>query len=267
VAAEAIDAARGLHDLTRWSWTGVGPDRRALDCRSQCVTVGQQPYVLTLLSDVTEATALRQKRDQMTRDLHDGLGQDLTGLSLMLRNLERSLAPEDAAHRETVESMMSIVRQMLDDTRAIAQGGMPSRMPLSQLAVALDQLARRSASRSGIDVQCITDVAAALPASEAIGTNLYRIAQEATTNALRHAGATHIRIMFDASAGTLQLTIDDDGCGFDPLTAGHDGTGLANMRNRAAAIGAQLDVVATPGRGTRISCQLDMVREPAPSTR
>jgi PAS domain S-box-containing protein len=267
VAAEAIDAARGLHDLTRWSWTGVGPERRALDCRSQCVTVGQQPFVLTLLTDVTEATALRQKRDQMTRDLHDGLGQDLTGLSLMLRNLERSLAPELAVQREAVESMQSIVRQMLDDTRAIAQGGMPSRMPLSQLPVALDQLARRSAARAGIDVQCICDVTAALPASEAIGTNLYRIAQEATTNALRHAGATHIRIMFNAAASTLRLTIDDDGCGFDPLTSQHDGAGLANMRNRAAAIGAQLEIVATPGRGTRISCQLDVVREPAPSTR
>lgn len=267
VAADAIETARGLREPTRWSWTAVGPERRTLECRSQGVTVGQQPFVLTLLSDVTEETRLRHERDQMTRDLHDGLGQDLTGLSLMLRNLERSLGPEQAVQRDAVDSMLSIVRQMLDDTRAIAQGGMPSRIPLSQLPVALDQLARRCASRAGIDVRCMTDVTAALPASEAIGTNLYRIAQEATTNALRHAGASNIRIRFSAAVGTLQLTIDDDGCGFDPLATAHCGAGLANMRNRAAAIGAQFEVVAAPGRGTRIDCQLDTVTEPAPSSR
>jgi signal transduction histidine kinase len=266
VAAEAIDTARGLRDMARWGWTEVGPEGRVLDCRSQVVTVGQQPFVLTLLSDVTEATRLRQKRDQMTRDLHDGLGQDLTGLSLMLRHLERTLAPEQPAQRDTVESMLSIVRQMLDDTRAIAQGGTPSRIPLSQLPVALDQLARRSAARAGIDVQCRSTVTAALPASEAIGTNLYRIAQEATTNALRHAGAAHIRIEFDAVGALLQLTIDDDGCGFEPLAAANTGAGLTNLRNRAAAIGAELDIAAAPGGGCRVSCRLDMLRESAPST-
>lgn len=267
VAAEAIEAARGRIEVTRWSWTGVGPELRSLDCRSQGISVGQQPFVLTLLSDVTEESRLRQKRDQMTRDLHDGLGQDFTALSLMLRNLGRSLAPDQAAEREAVDTMLSIVRQMLDETRVLAQGGTPSRISLSQLPVALDQLARRCASRAGIDVQCNTAVAAALPASEAIGSNLYRIAQEATTNALRHAGAAHIRIGFEATVGNLQLTIDDDGCGFDPLTAQHGGAGLANMRNRAAAIGAQLDIATKPGRGTKVSCQLNLVTESAPSIR
>ena len=267
VAADAIDAARGLRDVTRWSWTGVGPQNRSLDCRSQTVTVGHQPFVLTLLTDVTEEVRLRQKRDQMTRDLHDGLGQDLTGLSLMLRNLERTLPPELAVQRETVDSMLSIVRQMLDDTRAIAQGGAPSRIPLSQLSIALDQLARRSAARAGIEVQCASAIMAALPASEAIGTNLYRIAQEATTNALRHANAARIRIQFEARADLLQLTVEDDGCGFAPYDAHHDGAGLANMRNRAAAIGAQLDIESAPGRGSKVVCRLEVLREPALSTR
>jgi signal transduction histidine kinase len=266
-AAEAIDAARSQAAPTRWSWSSAGREQRALECRSQRVMIGQQVFVLSVLRDVSEATRLRQKRDQMTRDLHDGLGQDLTGLSLMLRSLERSLEPEQAAQREAVESMSAVVRQLLDDTRVIAQGGAPTRVPLSQLAVALDQLARRSAARAGIDVQCTSTVAAALPASEVIGTNLYRIAQEATTNALRHAGARRIRILFEAADGRLQHGITDDGCGFEPVAAQATGAGLTNMRNRAAAIGAELEIQTGAGCGCSVLCRLDLLREPAPSIR
>lgn len=266
-AAEAIDAARSQAEPTRWNWSSAGREQRVLECRSQRVMIGQQVFVMTLLRDVSEATRLRQKRDQMTRDLHDGLGQDLTGLSLMLRSLERSLGPEQAAQREAVGSMSAVVRQLLDDTRVIAQGGAPTRVSLSQLAVALDQLARRSAARAGIEVHCTSTVAAALPASEVIGTNLYRIAQEATTNALRHAGARQIGIRFEAVDGRLQLSITDDGRGFEPAAAQAAGAGLTNMRNRAAAIGAELELQTGAGLGSSVVCRLDLFREPAPSNR
>lgn len=263
--ADAADAAqRARTHVVPWQLTlsDAQGTLRSYTGRSQPVTLGSETCVVTVLRDVTEETRLRLKRDQMMRDLHDGLGQDLTGISLMLRTLQRSLDAGQQGQLEIVESVLGIVRQMIDDTRAIAQGGAPARIPLSQLPVALDQLARSGAARSGLEVEFIGTISAALPPSEAIGTNLYRIAQEALTNALRHAGADRITVTLEAGAGSILLRVADDGNGFDAgaITAG---AGLGNMRNRAVAIGAELCIDAAPGRGTRITCRLDSLREAA----
>ncbi len=261
-AADAVQRARTHPVPWQLRIADAGGALRSFTGRSQPVTIGTEACVVTVLRDVTEETRLRLKRDQMMRDLHDGLGQDLTGISLLLRTLQRSLAPSQQNQQEIVESVLGIVRQMIDDTRAIAQGGAPARIPLSQLPVALDRLARSSSARSGLDVQFMGTISAALPPSEAIGTNLYRIAQEAVTNALRHAGARHIDIAFEAGAASLRLRVTDDGCGFDAQSVSA-GAGLGNMRNRAAAIGAELGIESSPERGTRVLCRLETFREPA----
>lgn len=81
--------------------------------------------------------------------------------------------------------------------------------------------------------------------------HLYRIAQEATTNAIKHAGASRILVSLSASGDRIELRIEDDGKGFDP-TAASGGLGLATMRQRAALIGAELDCTTAPGGGTRL---------------
>lgn len=260
-AAEAVQRARTQAVPWHWPLATTGEKVLHLDARSRPVTIGGETCVITVLRDVTAETLLRQRRDQVMRDLHDGLGQDLTGISLLLRTLQRSLEPSQAEQRDIVDSVLGIVRQMIDDTRAITQGGAPARIPLSQLPLALDRLARSSAARSGLEIQFLGGVDAALPASDALGTNLYRIAQEAVTNALRHAGARRIAISLDAVGGRVLLQVGDDGAGFDAATMA-PGAGLGNMRNRAAAIGAALTIDSAPGQGTRVRCQLEPFREP-----
>ena len=228
--------------------------QRLIACRSTPVAVGDRWFAINVLRDVTEESRLRQQRGQLTRDLHDGLGQELTGLALLLRALGNGLRPDQTEQHELVESLMKIVSQMLDETRALASGTAPVRMPWSGLPPALQQLAKRSSMRPGVDVRFESTMLAAWPADRGDATELFRIAQEATTNALRHAAARHIHIRLTVAADSLTLSVDDDGIGFDPATVAGVGSGLRNLQTRADAIGASLLLRSAPGRGTYIEC-------------
>jgi signal transduction histidine kinase len=236
--------------------TGLDGLQRLIACRSTPVAVGDRWFAINVLRDVTEEARLRQQRGQLTRDLHDGLGQELTGVSLLLRALGNGLRPEQTEQLELVESLMKIVSQMLDETRALASGAAPVRMPWSGLPPALQQLAKRSAMRPGVDVRFESTVLAAWPADRGDATELFRIAQEATTNALRHAAARRIHIRLTVAADSLTLSVDDDGIGFDPAAVAGVGSGLRNLQTRAEAIGASLLLRSAPGRGTYIECVL-----------
>jgi signal transduction histidine kinase len=218
--------------------------------------VGDRWLAINVLRDVTEEARLRQQRDQLTRDLHDGLGQELTGVSLLLRALGNGLRAEQTEQQELVESLLRIVTQMLADTRALASGAAPARMPWSGLPPALQQLAKRSSMRPGVDVRFESTVLAAWPADRGDATELFRIAQEATTNALRHAAARRIYIRLTVAADSLTLSVDDDGIGFDPAGVSGVGSGLRNLQTRAEAIGASLLLRSAPGRGTYVECVL-----------
>jgi PAS domain S-box-containing protein len=232
--------------------------KRLIACRSTPVAVGDRWFAINVLRDVTEEARLRQQRGQLTRDLHDGLGQELTGLSLLLRALGNGLRPEQTEQHELVESLMNIVNQMLEDTRALASGAAPTRMLWSGLPQALQQLAKRSAMRARVDVRFESTMLAAWPADRGDATELFRIAQEATTNALRHAAARHIHIRLTVAAESLTLSVDDDGIGFDPTAVAEVGvgSGLRNLHTRAEAIGASLLLRSAPGRGTYVECVL-----------
>lgn len=230
--------------------------QRLIACRSTPVAVGDRWFAINVLRDVTEEARLRQQRGQLTRDLHDGLGQELTGVSLLLRVLGNSLLPEQTEQSELVESLMKNVSQMLVDIRALASGAAPARMLWSELPAALQQLAQRSSMRPGIDVRFESTILAAWPADRGDATELFRIAQEATTNALRHAAASHVQIRLTVAADSLTLSVDDDGIGFEPAAVAGIGSGLRNLQTRAETIGASLLLRSEPGRGTFIECVL-----------
>ena len=193
-------------------------------------------------------SAQEEERRRLARELHDEVGQALTAVLLQLEGAERNV---DGAARERVREAREATRATLEEVRAIARGLRPEALDDLGLASALRQLCTE-AERSGVIVRrSIAPELALEPEAEVV---VYRVAQEAITNALRHSGAEAIDVVLAADEAGVTLTVRDDGRGFDGEPS--DGTGLRGMRERAVLAGGRLDVLATPGRGTDVTLRL-----------
>src|SRR4029450_13886947 len=114
--------------------------------------------------------------------------------------------------------------------------------------------AEELASRAGLDVDVHAD-ASCDALDDAVQTGLYRVAQEALTNVIKHSGAQHVSVVLERRDDTLQLIVEDDGCGFDPLKLDShrmSKLGLAGMRERGAILGGAVAIESTPGKGTTV---------------
>jgi PAS domain S-box-containing protein len=220
---------------------------------------------LVVLRDVTERRRLerelvdteRRERERLARDLHDGVGQELTAASLLLRGITNSLARTQPAEARELEGVLKLVNGVLNGTRSMARGLFDSALPASGLAAALEELARRSNDGTGPDVRFVPQLLVPLQLERREVVELYRIAQEATTNALKHAAATRIEIELVSTRDSVRLAVGDDGVGLPaPGPLGNAGIGLGIMRYRAHLLGTELVVMARPGGGTRVECVL-----------
>lgn len=191
----------------------------------------------------------REQR-RIGQDLHDGLCQELTGIALMVRGLQKSVDP---AARDEAATVLSLINGCIEETRLVTRGLHPVSEELGGLMVGLRELVE--GTRSASDIECILEVPSALVIrDEATGTNLYRIAQEAMRNAVKHASPWRIVIRIGMVGEQLWLEVEDDGMGIR-LTDGRRGLGLEIMRYRAASIGARLTVVSRAGGGTIVRCE------------
>jgi signal transduction histidine kinase len=197
--------------------------------------------------DLAAAHARTRERARIARELHDNVSQELFSVRLLASGLQRALPPGSELHPQ-LESMAASADEASRQMRALLLHLRPPEHPDASLPAALRQLAQAYASRLSIDVQTTVDEETLAPPQEEA---LIRIAQEAVANATRHARARTISI--ELRAGTL--TVTDDGAGFD-TAAPTAGLGLTLMRERAAEIGATLDIVAEPGKGTTIKAVL-----------
>ena len=222
--------------------------------------------------DITTRKELEQEildisnREQRSlgNDLHDGLGQELTGLSLMMKGLQVQLGREAPEYLPQVAKMSELISHTIQSTRLLARGLAPVNLERGGLREALRLLALRCADM--YNMKCtLVDQHANLPAlNEGQATHLYRIAQEATTNAARHAQATDIQIELRTTARRLYLSITDNGIGLRTgLSNGKPGMGLKIMEYRARTIGGNVSF-ETLQHGTRIalSCSLQLLRKP-----
>ena len=216
--------------------------------------------VATLRAKVTEVegmhrrlvTAGEQERAELAQELHDGVIQDLIGLRYRLDSLQEGTdsgqAEEKAGPLDEIYAQTGI---LVDELRRLCSGLRPPALDRLGLAAALHALAREMTAR-GLPVEiCLEDIA--LPDEASIG--LYRIAQEALSNAWRHAEATQAYLKLARAGGRVELTIADDGIGFDPAAERKaDGRfGLLGMSERAEALGGRLQIESTPGAGTRVT--------------
>jgi PAS domain S-box-containing protein len=244
----------------------VTREGRILDVEvfSRAIDFAGEPAELVFAMDVTsrrafgrsliEAIAAEQRR--IGQEMHDGLGQELTGLALSARALANRAARERDAIAEDLNQLAALATSCIQDARLIVQGLSPLTDADGNLDAALQALARRS-SLSGTPVRFRARHDAPINIELKARNHLYRIAQEAVQNALKHAGATGIDIELSYGAGCVRLEIIDDGRGLPVDHSNGAGLGMRTMRFRASAIGARLIISRrTDGTGNSVVCEL-----------
>lgn len=192
-----------------------------------------------------------QERASIARELHDSTAQSLAALLLELS----VLAGENTEPRldARIGRIRSIVSDVLDEVRLVAHTAHPRVLDDLGLVAALQLLARETQERSEIVVTC-AGPASLRPIDAACASTLYRVTQEAVSNAIRHARATTISIGVTEHSGWVEVEVIDDGIGFNSGDAERrrPGMGLFTMRERAALVGGRLTLHSVPGVGTRV---------------
>jgi signal transduction histidine kinase len=207
----------------------------------------------TLEQTVFDAIEREQKR--FASDLHDGLCQELAGVAMMLDSILHRVAPEVVAE---IRSISEHIRRVTVDARKLALGLAPIAVERDGLvgALALLKLDVEKLRGSTVVVSVDEPFARELPLDMAV--NLYRIAQEATTNALRHSGASHIDISVEVCGEGLLLAIQDDGCGIRDIGSESWGLGIRSMASRAKWLGGELRLLPGTLRGTKVQVIVPM---------
>lgn len=197
-----------------------------------------------------------QEQRRLGQDLHDGLCQSLSGLAFMARSLAKTLEAQELAGPSAEASRLAgLLHESVEQSRSIAKGLHPVVMDAEGLMSALHELVARSHGSISCRMRCermvpITDNGVAL--------HLYRIAQEAVANALKHSGARSITLSLRLRQDLLSLSVADDGCGLPEVIPISEGMGLRLMKYRADVIGADFSIRKRKGHGTRMTCLLRM---------
>jgi PAS domain S-box-containing protein len=265
---------RGLRDHNRM---GAAPiefecirqdgSRFIASCVLSPLSMAGTDHWLAVINDVTERKRLERgiieianrEQQRIGSDLHDGLGQELTGIALMLRRVVAQLTKEKSSARLDVEDVIGLVNHAIENTRSLARGLSPVSAQSGGLSAALAALAARASDRYGVRVEFRDKLTVPLELNEGYATHLYRIAQEALTNVVRHSLASEVSIGLEIVGDELQLRVDDNGRGFTHQPPGGAGLGLKMMRYRAQMLGGDLvlESSANGGASVRCSCPLE----------
>jgi len=192
-----------------------------------------------------------EERTEVAREIHDELGQALTGLKLDIAWMKNRL-PRNHAMMEQCASVIERIDQTLTAVRRIATELRPSILDQLGLAAALEWQGQEFRARTGIDVTTEIVVDDAL-IPDKLGSSAFRILQESLTNVLRHSKATHVAIRLERTPSLLTLEITDNGVGASPTYLnGTRSLGVIGMRERALACGGEFSIAGTPGKGTTV---------------
>jgi len=196
-------------------------------------------------------TAVEQERERLGRDLHDDLSQRLAGAALMTRTLAKELKGRSAEDREKARALGDLLAEATSVARNLSRGLHPITLTANGLPKALEELAARVPQ----NVRFSWPSSKKLDLDPSVALHVYRIAEEAVGNAVRHAKANKVTIEMRITPGRkIALTITDDGVGFRRGAA--EGMGLQNMRYRARIIRGTFKIASAPQRGTVVTCIL-----------
>lgn len=205
-----------------------------------------------LEADLSDLTSFEQQ--QLGRDLHDGLGQELTGLSLLARAFSTRAERLGSPLAADAAALADIAMTAVATCRDIVRGVSPLTESKGGLAEGIRHLVARISALGDerVRFKALTDVPLSLNWHSR--NQLYRIVQEALNNALQHSHAQNIEVQLSANAGSVRLCIADDGRGVPPAVLKQGGFGIDAMRYRAAAIHARLSIAPRAGGGTLVTC-------------
>ena len=264
---------RGLRRLSQatpvgqWELRHVTPASRSMWCqwtvRAFFDRAGALVGYQAVGRDVTEIRKLereireisQREQERIGHDLHDGLGQELTGLSLMLKTLERDVQAQASSLLPEVRALSDTLNHSIATARSLAQGLSPVKLDHEGLVGALDHLVEHTANVYGIPIKLDAPRAVALQ-DPTMATDLYRIVQEAVTNAVRHGDPDSVQVTVKQEQGIVTLDVSDDGTGISVKASDNNGMGLRIMRYRANIIGAELEVGPRVEGGTLVRCTL-----------
>ncbi len=220
-----------------------------------------EAYVLGLIRDITARKELEkelvevsnQEQQRIGQDLHDGLGQELTAVSFRLALLETSLADQGMPEAVTVAELGELVRQAQRQARSLAHGLNPVNLDEQSFSEVLGELVERVAT--AFDIAIIFECPVAIPLRDgAVALHVYRILQEALTNAIRHGKASRIVVRLTWKGDSTRLTIRDNGTGLASIEQRNNGIGLRTMAYRARMIRGVFSVENHPEGGAIVTC-------------
>jgi nitrate/nitrite-specific signal transduction histidine kinase len=221
------------------------------------------------LYEQTQELAVIEERSRLARELHDAVTQTLFSASLIAEILPELWEADPDEGRELLDELKQLSRGALAEMRTLLLELRPAALVEANLADLLRQLAEAVTGREGVPVEVTIEGQCRLAPD--VHVALYRIAQEALNNVVKHAQADHVKVVFkcvstvpprsvpfewDVQRGQVELCICDDGRGFDPSDVPSDRLGLGIIRERAQSIGAALEIGTLPGRGTQIRVRI-----------
>jgi PAS domain S-box-containing protein len=219
--------------------------------------------VVGMLQDITERKELEKEVREISeheqrrigQDLHDGLGQQLTALEIMCNSLRIDLASARPALEPHAARICQCLRNAIKQTRLLAHSLAPFKVGSGGLQTALIELAQANSGLGGVQVST-RDISAAQVEDNEAAVQLFRIAQEAVNNAVKHSGGSELSIELAQTNGTLRLRVADNGRGMRQRKRPHSGMGLRLMKHRAGLIGAHLAIESARGKGVTVNCTL-----------
>jgi PAS domain S-box-containing protein len=226
-------------------------------------TVGNRRMFAGVVRDIAERRRLEkeilnaaaEEQRRIGQDLHDGLCQQLAGIAFAVEVLQRKLEARSAPEAVGIRKVGELVDQAITQARDLARGLQPVALESGGLGAALEALAAKVQSMFHVSCVFVSDHRTRV-ADNAVATHLYRIAQEAISNAVRHGKAKAITIDLASDPQAVHLTIRDNGIGFSNARGDGKGIGLQTMKYRASVVGGALTVQAGENQGTIVSCTI-----------
>jgi signal transduction histidine kinase len=227
---------------------------------------GTPNYIIATGIDITEREQLERallnisarEQRRIGQDLHDGLGQHLTGVAFMAKVHEAKLAEKQMPEAADAAKILRLVNEAIHKTRELARGLLPVLSDAYGLMTALQQWAGEVEDLFGISCRYVCETAVLIH-DAGMATHIYHIAREAVTNAIKHGQARNLLISLDQNNGWGTLVIRDDGTGIKEDRGNTQGMGLQIMTYRAAMIGGRLEIGPNKDSGTSVTCSFPVV--------
>lgn len=244
---------------------GVGRSRHAVEFHWRLADVTDRKRAEAARDELLRrlVTAQEDERRRISRELHDSVGQLLTALSLAVK-AARDAAPLPPASDARLGEVQKVADELGRTVRELAVRLRPTALDDLGLHAALAQSLGAWSARTGVAVDYVAAAIEEERLPPEVETAVYRVVQEALTNAARHAKATHVSVAVSRHGGFATVAVEDNGVGFDPEAAPPAGRlGLIGMRERAALAGGTLDVESSPG-GTTVLARFRLAERGGP---